>query len=467
VTYPNILVKGHLEAAGSLAPETALKLESALAAGVQKILSFRSDDGGFHWYGGKPTGDLLLTAYGLWMLSDLAREYPVDPSVIRNLQVYLTSRQKPDGSWSYGPEGGADARETTTAYVALALAESGARGPALFRAQNHLRLGDAEDDGPFLLAFKCLLLLGHKKRYPKDAKFLLDLLASAAVTEGDVTYWKPGAPGPFGSRGKYGAVEATGLAVQCFARAKKVDARVRRALIFLVRQKDARGTWGSTQATVQALKALLAVGGGGGIEGDRLEVIVSLDGAEGQRIEFTKKNADVLRILDLSSGLKPGEHRLKLTPSGPSGIAFQFVARHFVPEASVSAAEPTGLDLSVVYERDRLAVGEILEVHALVMNESEIPTGMVLVEIGIPPNFEPVRVDLDGQLLRRGVDRYTLLPRRATFYLGRVEKGRPIRLGFGLRAKNRARASIPPSAAYEYYDPGNRVDTPAGKIEVR
>ncbi|MHC4598490.1 MAG: hypothetical protein ACYS47_05755 [Planctomycetota bacterium] len=92
---------------------------------------------------------------------------------------------------------------------------------------------------------------------------------------------------------------------------------------------------------------------------------------------------------------------------------------------------------------------------------------MVIVEVGIPPGCDPIRTDLDEQVLQRGVDRYTLQPRRVTMYFGRLRKGDPVWVGFGLRARKRLNASIPPSVAYEYYDPDNRCETPARRIEVK
>ena len=53
------------------------------------------------------------------------------------------------------------------------------------------------------------------------------------------------------------SVETTGLAVQALLKWGEASGTARKALSYIASKKDASGTWGTTQATIMALRALL------------------------------------------------------------------------------------------------------------------------------------------------------------------------------------------------------------------
>src|SRR5262245_1378952 len=122
---------GYLKETGQLTPEWRMKLEAALNAGYQRLLTFESRGGGFDWYGASPA-KTLLTAYGILELNDMAKVYPVDRRVIDRARAVLDQRQKSDGSWEldvpmhYWHNQGNGA-VPTTAYVLWSLKEGGYR----------------------------------------------------------------------------------------------------------------------------------------------------------------------------------------------------------------------------------------------------------------------------------------------------------------------------------------------------
>ena len=98
MTYPNVLVMGYLEETGQLTPEWQMKLEEAINLGYQRVLTFEVKGGGFDWYGNAPA-NTMLTAYGILMLNDMKKVYPIDTDVIDRASRLLFNRQKSDGSW--------------------------------------------------------------------------------------------------------------------------------------------------------------------------------------------------------------------------------------------------------------------------------------------------------------------------------------------------------------------------------
>src|SRR5207248_1473967 len=105
----------------------------------------------------------------------------------------------------------------------------------------------------------------------------------------------------------------TALAALALIRAGRNPDTTRKALAWLTSQKDASGTWYSTQATVLALKALLA-GTGKSLGGDAARTVeVRLDGELIETVQLPADQADVMKQVDLSARLKPGKQVLTVS----------------------------------------------------------------------------------------------------------------------------------------------------------
>ncbi|MHC4916779.1 MAG: MG2 domain-containing protein, partial [Planctomycetota bacterium] len=130
-TYPNVLVLDYLRRTGQVRPEIEMKALNYINVGYQRLLSFEVSGGGFDWYG-KPPATTVLTAYGLMEFADMSRVHEVDPAVISRTRQWLMSQRRGDGSWKSGRgmhsamHQGADGDLRTTAYIAWALAQTGA-----------------------------------------------------------------------------------------------------------------------------------------------------------------------------------------------------------------------------------------------------------------------------------------------------------------------------------------------------
>ena len=90
------------------------------------------------------------------------------------------------------------------------------------------------------------------------------------------------------------------------------------------------GAWGSTQATVLALKALLAGTQAPLGDGERA-VELALDAGEPRRVVIPADQSDVVKVIDLGEGLAPGSHRLALADVSKGGTTYQVIFRHHVP----------------------------------------------------------------------------------------------------------------------------------------
>src|SRR5205823_1738995 len=141
-----------------------------------------------------------------------------------------------------------------------------------------------------------------------------------------------------------------------------------------------------TQATVLALKALLA-GTGKPLGGDgerRFEVAV--DGQPAKAVVIPADQAEVMTQLDLSAALVPGAAtRVTVTELTKSAAGFQVAARYHVPAGDAqpqAAGEPLTIELK--YDREALSLGETVTATATVTNRMRDAAPMVMVDLPIP-----------------------------------------------------------------------------------
>src|SRR5262249_2114601 len=133
-----------------------------------------------------------------------------------------------------------------------------------------LRRAPADIKDPYMLALVCNALLALDAKGAKAAPYLDRLEALNHTDGGRFAWWQRGGDERtvFDAAGPGADVETTALSVLALTRAKRPGCAS--ALAWLTSKKDAHGTWGSTQATVLSLKALLAAAPADGGDRDRV-----------------------------------------------------------------------------------------------------------------------------------------------------------------------------------------------------
>ncbi len=262
-TYPNVLALDYMKHTKKLTPETHAKAEGYISNGYQRLLTFEVPGGGFSWFGQAPANK-ILTAYGLMEFNDMAKVSDVDPKLIERTRDWLVSQQQADGSWrpdaSFINEGATDRYNSNmlriTAYIAWSLVDTGSQGPAVDKAKDFIdaHLNSAPD--PYTLA----VIANFATEYGRDRDFTrrsMQALLDARTEKGDQVFWSAEETGVY-STGASAAIETTGLATQALLKWGQASETARKALNFIAQKKQASGAWGTTQATIMALRALIA-----------------------------------------------------------------------------------------------------------------------------------------------------------------------------------------------------------------
>lgn len=479
--YPNILVADYVKKARVASPQILMKAEEYLNVGYQKLLTFERPGGGFDWWGNGPPL-VWLSAYGLQEFNDMAKVYPIDKGVIDRTQKWLMSQQDKDGTWSnIGATHGetitrmGDAKLLLTSYVAWSLLDSGLRAAELKKSVEYIRrhLDDAKDNAYVLaLAANALASWDAKDDSTHDALHRLEKLHKEVPDWKAINFPVAGGQSLSYARGDSVTIETTALAALAMMKSGQFTNSVNKALTYIVKSKDPNGTWGSTQATILSLKALVA-GLSGSKQQGKASFQILANGKKAAQGEVTEENSDVMQIFDLTgapgadgSRLTVGANEVEIQVQGETSMMYQLIGRYFEPWKKPLVEKKPNLDVAVSYDRTSLSTADLLRAKATLKYQGEIPTYMVIVDLGIPPGFTADAGDFAEMVGKKQIQKFTMTARQVTLYIGDVKPGDSLTFEYGLKPKYPIKAKTPATVAYEYYTPANRATASPVELTV-
>lgn len=468
-TYPNVLALAYLRSTKQVKPEVELKALQYINTGYQRLLSFEVPGGGFSWFGQVPAHN-VLTAYGVLEFADMAKVYEIDLAVLERTARWLASEQQSDGSWQPTEGGIAEGAINqyqgqvlrTTAYIAWALAEAGQTGDALTRAMGYLHhhLGDTQD--PYTLAVGASALAAAKDG---GTRGVLDRLLALKKSEESGIFWSGGSEGAVHSRGEVLDIETTAIAAHALITTGYEVTTAHKALAWLLKHKDAGGTWHSTQATVHAMRALLAGTGPGGAIERPVGVTIIANGKAVQELTITPETSDVLRLVSLRERLAPTT-TVTLETNGGGSLAYQLVAVHYLPWQGQKPQADKEMRIDVAYDTASLRPDDTLTCSVTVRYNRPGEARMTIVDLGVPPGFEVVTESMDALKQAGTIQRFSLTGRQVILYFDRLPGMQDVRFALQMKAKFPVRAKTPPTTVYQYYEPGLRDQAPPTELVV-
>jgi uncharacterized protein YfaS (alpha-2-macroglobulin family) len=474
-TYPNVLALDYMKRAKKVTPEVHAKAEGFIANGYQRLLTFEVPGGGFSWFGQAPANK-ILTSYGLMEFGDMSKVHDIDRRVIERTQQWLAGQQQADGSWkpdtNFINEGATNRYNTDvlriTGYIAWALENTGYHGAELERAREFIfgyRKGNPD-------AYTLAVLANFAVEPGNDRSFThqaIQQLLDARTENNEQVWWTADETGVYGSGGS-ASIETTGLAVQALLKSGEAPAIIRKALNYIAARKDASGTWGTTQATIMALKALLLSTEKGSAD-TRGTVGITLNGQPAGSLTITAENADLFHQFVLKPADVSRSNKVALRFEGQGGLAYQVAGRYFVPWTANPATDPLSIDVS--YDRTRLAQGDIVSATATIRSHLAATANMVMVDLGIPPGFDLLSEDFEDYRAKSAdrksgrLEKFNVTATQAILYFDSIAPRGAITVRYRLRAKYPIRARTFQSRVYEYYDPEVSSIARPVEIEVR
>jgi len=474
-TYPNVLALDYMKRTKKLTPEVHAKAEGFISNGYQRLLTFEVPGGGFSWFG-NPPANKILTAYGLMEFYDMSKVYDVDPNLIARTQAWLAGQQQADGSWKpdtqFINEGATNRYNSDvvriTAYLAWSLENTGYNGPAVERAKKYI-----EDHMQTKLdSYTLAVLANFAVDYGKDREFtrsMMGRLLDARDEKGDDVSWSTEETAVY-STGASASVETTGLAVQALLKWGEASNVARKALHFITTKKDGAGTWGTTQATIMALRALLLATEKAGTDVHGTVEIV-LNGKPAGHLVLNQENNDLLHQFVFKDFDQKGSNTVEIKFDGKGGLAYQLVGQYFLPWDQKPQGEP--MSINVRYDRTQLAQDDIATATVTVRNNLRKVANMVMVDVGIPPGFDLLSEDLDdyrtesAKLKSGRMEKFSLTATQAILYFDSFAPGETVTFKYRLRAKYPIRAKTFASRVYEYYAPDVQSVARPIQLEVK
>lgn len=454
---PNTFILRYLKATDQLKPEVMAKAELLMLTGYQRELIFRRNDGSFSAFGEQDKeGSLWLTAFVLKTFAQ-AREFIfIDKGVLDGAQKWIVEHQQPDGSFEsigfvHHEEmlGGVQGKTALTAFVAIALLESGERNASV-KAVHYLerQLDDIED--PYTMAITAYALeLADSPEKDRAYKKLMEM----AEENGEGLHWGEEHPvikqpkvHPFKARKSSVAVEATGYATLALLRHGDLS-NASRAARWLIGQRNAYGGFSSTQDTVVGLQALTEYSRTARAD---VNLRITLKGKGWRKeIAITPENSDLLQVVEMPAG-----EEIEVRAEGKGKAVIQAVRRFNLPRPEVSAQQAFQLDVRYSAEEVQENDLVIITVRIKFTPPEPVRAGMVVLDVAVPTGFRPEESSVKKAIRTLPkIKRFDMAGRKVIFYIEDMLPGEELSLSFKARALYPVRAKPATSRAYSYYRP--------------
>ena len=487
--YPNVLISEYLRETNQAEPEVSRRARDLLDRGYARLVGFECPktgvDGrlGFEWFGGKDRQHEALTAYGLLQFTDMSRVYPVDPALLKRTKEYLLSCRDGRGGFTRNPRaidsfGGAP-DTITNAYIVWAITEAERGDPTpsdLTReldALIHQANEKASASDPYFLSLVANALLNRHRR--PEALQLLTSVARMQAKDGSI----PGASTSITrSAGRALLIETTALAVLGFLKAERNDlffAPMHAAIRWIGQQRGGQGTFGSTQSTILALKALIehARASKKPAESAELEVVIA-----GQKLgtkAFRSDDSGPI-VYDIP---EPDKH----FPGVSGDIEVRSTAKQSYPVTvawSCQTRTPNSSPECPIRLETRLAQphcleGDTIRLDLAVENRAEQSQGMVVAIVGLPAGLKlPEDRKQLKQLIEQPVDGsepivsyWETRGRELILYWRGMKPKQQLSFALDLIADIPGEYTAPASRAYLYYNADHKYWVAPSRIAIQ
>jgi hypothetical protein len=472
-SYPHMLLLQWLEAANRDHPRAASLAEAArqaLPGGYRNLLRYECDGPGkkqgFEWFGGKAPPHESLTAYGLLHFTDLQSVHAIDADVIDRTREYLLSRRDGQGGFQRDDRArdsfGRAPTVVANAFIVWALSEADriqGRQTDLLREREAIAAEAVKSNDSYRLALAALAT--------PHSTTLLDRLATRQAANGSV----PGAETSIThSAGPDLLTETTALAVLAWTRAgSHYASHANKGLMYLAERRQPGGTFGATQATVLALKAITEAARSQPRPHPNESVNVFINDNPVGTISLAK------------SGTLAVAEAEKWFVTGPASVRVETIAKVSIPvtvEWSCRTNKPpansptANLNCSVALSSRELTEGDSVRLDVSIANTAKRVRGMIVATIGLPAGLT-VPTDakqLNDMVLQSangpGLAYWEQRGRDLVLYWRSIPSDQPATLSLDLIAAYPGEYRGGGSQIAPYYDPDARVWLPGFAVTI-
>ncbi|MEN9866270.1 MAG: hypothetical protein RL748_1860, partial [Pseudomonadota bacterium] len=453
--YPNVMIMQYMKQHDVADPALLERSGKLLDSGYKKLAGFESKNKGYEWFGGDP-GHEALTAYGLLEFADMKDIYgAVDQAMLTRTANWLKARRDGKGGYLRDAKAldsfGRAAPEVTDAYITWALVSSGESGLDKEIAQS-AKLAQSTQDAYQLALATGTLLTRSKGAAPSAAALAAaDKLAKMQSNSGE---WRNADHSITRSGGVNLQIETTSLAILALLKTNTHLENARRGITWLQNNRSGFGQWGATQATVLALKAMIAYDNVTRVASAPGAVSLLVDGVLVAEQSYAAGQREALIFTNFDSRLSPGKHRITLRSK--SGVALPYsLAVEYRSNAPVSSKAAV-VKLDATLDKAQLKMGETVRMQAVISNTTQSGQPMTLVRLGIPAGLGYQTWQLKELREKGQIAFFETRAREVIFYLRDMKPGEIKKLGIDLVANVPGSYTGPASSAYLYYNDSDK-----------
>jgi hypothetical protein len=459
-SYPMVMAQQYFLTHAGVDPAIIDKTRNLLDTSYKRLIGFESRSGGFEIFGGDPANE-AITAYGLMQFTDMSRVRNVDKEMLDRTRTWLLSRRNGEGGFRLNAHGGhglgEGSADTTNAYITWALVEAGQNGlereiAAVKRAAN-----STQDSYVIALAANILKTTGDRE----GARLMMEKLAKAQDRNGSVTGAKASISYSFGNSL---AIETTALAALAWMREPDFANNAQKSMKWIL-ESNTIGTFGSTQSTILALRAIVAHDAVYARPKAAGRLVLTVDGEPvGSPVVFEPNSTGAIALPEFTEGLGPGKHTIALSMEDGSPMPFSMTVKYnsTLPDSS----EQAQIAIQVALKDRQVQEGGVTEAIVSIANRNEkaIPTPIAIV--GIPGGLE-LRHDQLKELVKAGrIDAYEVVGPELILYWRSLKAKDTFDIPLSMVAAVPGTYAGPASRSYLYYTNEHKTWAPGLKVTI-
>ncbi len=455
--YPNTMALRYLQKNQIANPKVARHARVLLDKGYGKLVSFECDQRGYEWFGEDP-GHEALSAFGLMQFADMQHVMNVDDQMVKRTRKWLINRRDGRGGfkrnlrhlhqWSVD-------QKIVNAYVLWAISETDvATGQAQRTASelgielDHLAKVAKKSNDAYLIALSAAALANAQMI--DSANALLNTLSTLQSDDGSVD----GKTTVTSSGGLSRKVETTSIATLAWLKNPQYLNQASAAAKWLAANRQGSGGFGSTQATVLALKALVAIADHRQSSAGN-NLLVRLDGQViGQaKLPRNQRGGESVEIIDLANALDDLESdaTIELVAEGSRNLAYTIDMSYHAITPNSDPKCPVDMSIRWRGDSDSVKDGDTVGVRATIENKTDRGLPMTVAVVGLPGGVQPIVKQLDEMLKAGEFDFYELRGREVVFYWRTIAPKSKQNIDFTVAATVPGSYTGPASRAYLYY----------------
>ncbi|RXK86042.1 TonB-dependent receptor plug domain-containing protein [Filimonas effusa] len=429
-TYPNILILKYLREAKKTNRAVERIALSYIHEGYRKLVGYETSEYGFEWFGRTPAQE-VLTAYGLMEFTDMKPFADVNEKMLERTKQFLLNRRDCTGGFMIKGERYREKDKPDTlanSYIVYAFTEAGMGKEVIPEYEASVKAAFATKD-PYQLALMAIAAANMQKNTDYDS--LMQLLNTTTVKARESIVHS------------YGAslqVEAMALHALALSKHPHPNKPMMARLLSNIHSERSYYGYGSTQATVLALKAMMAF---------RL-----LKDSSDNKTQITARLNDTLinGTTRLDSLIKTGENHLSVSYSGNLQVnPYNFEVSYYTntPPASDSCA----VELSAALAGNKVRVGETIRLNITVENLRDKEQPMTIAKLGIPAGLSLQPWQLKQLTEQNKVAYYEIFDNYLVFYWRDLAAKEIKKMGLDLKADIPGSYKGRANNSYLYYTP--------------